>query len=97
MRVGEETSEWIDIEQGLRQGSVLSPDSFSLYTQLVMQELNWLEGIKIGGKNVNNTRYADYMVFIAHSEEKLQELVSTLDEECRRMGLTKNTVKTEAM
>ena len=34
---------------------------------------------------------------IVGSEEKLQELVSKLDEECRRMGLKINIGKTEAM
>ena len=55
--VGEDVSEWFNIEIGLRQGCVLSPDLFSLYSQLVMEQLTECKGVKIGGKNINNIRY----------------------------------------
>ena len=69
VRVGEEVSEWFCVERGVRQGCVSSPDLFSLYNQLVMDELVECEGVRIGGKNVNNIGYADDMVLIADSEE----------------------------
>ena len=97
VRVGEEASEWFRVERGVRQGCVLSPDLFSLYTQLVMDELVECEGVRIGGKNINNIRYADDMVLIADSEDKLQILVNKLLEECRRRGLRINKAKTEVM
>ena len=53
----------------------MSPDLFSLYTQLVMDELVECEGVGKGGKSVNIIRYADKMVLIADSEGKLQILV----------------------
>ena len=55
---------------------------FSLHTQLVMDELAEFDSIKIGGRNVNNIRYADDMVLIADSEEKLQILVTNLQDHC---------------
>ena len=61
------------------------PDLFSLYTQLVMEEVRELDGIKIGGKNINNIRYADDMVMIADTEEKLQNLMDRLLVERSRM------------
>ena len=97
VRVGEETSEWVNIERGVRQGCVLSPDLFSLYTQLVMEELRDMDGTRIGGRNLNNIRYADDMVLIADSEEKLHNLTTRLQEECTRMGLKINIGKTEVM
>lgn len=97
VRVGDDVSEWFCIEKGVRQGCVLSPDLFSLYTQLVMEELRECEGVKIGGKNINNIRYADDMVLIADTEEKLQSQVDKLLGECGRMGLRINKVKTEVM
>ena len=57
------------------QGGVLSPDLFSLYSQAVMDEMADLEGMKVGGMNINNIRYADDTVLIADTEEKLQGLV----------------------
>ena len=76
---------------------MLSPDLFSLYTQVVMDELAECEGVKIGGKNINNIRYADDMVMIADSEEKLQTLMDKLMWECSRVGLRINKGKTEVM
>ena len=97
VRVEDEKSGYVEIEKGVRQGCVLSPDLFSLYTQLVMDELAELEGISIGGRNINNIRYADDMVLIADSEEKLQRLISKLHEECNAKGLRINKSKTEVM
>ena len=97
VRVGDDISEWVSIEKGVRQGCVLSPDLFSLYTQLVMEEMRDMEGVRIGGKNVNNIRYADDMVLVADTEEKLQALVDKLQEECGGVGLRINIMKTEVM
>ena len=58
-------SEWVNIKRGVRQGCVLSPDLFSLYSQAVMNELEDIEGVKVGGSNINNIRYADDAVLIA--------------------------------
>ena len=49
------------------------------YSQSVMDETADLKGMKVGGVNINNIRYADDMVLIADTEEKLQRLVDRLD------------------
>ena len=40
-------SEWVKIEE-VRQGSVLSLDLFSLYSQVVMDEMVDMEGVSVG-------------------------------------------------
>ena len=97
VKVENERSDWVDIERGVRQGCVLSPDLFSMYTQIVMEELAEVEGVRIGGKNLNNIRYADDMVMIADSEGKLQILIDKLHEKCLEKGLRINRSKTEVM
>ena len=72
VRVNNEKTEWVRIERGVRQGCVLSPDIFSLYSQKVMEEIEELEGVRVGGRNVNCIRYADDTVLIADNNGKLQ-------------------------
>ena len=75
VRVGEDVSERSIIETGVKQDYVLSPDLFSLYTKLLMEEMSECERMEIGGKNVNNIRYTDNMVMEADSKDKLQSLL----------------------
>ena len=72
VRCGDDISEWLDIKQGVRQGCVASPHLFALYTEMIMRELDDMDGFRIGGTVVNNLRYADDTVIIAESEEQLQ-------------------------
>ena len=72
VRCGDDISEWLDIKQGVRQGCVASPQLFSLYTGMIMRELDDMDGFRIGGTVVNNLRYADDTVIIAESEKVIQ-------------------------
>ena len=62
-----------------------------------MDDLEEIEGIKLGGCNINNISYADDTVLVADTEEGLQRLVDALQEACNRKGLKINTSKTEVM
>ncbi|GFR89803.1 endonuclease-reverse transcriptase [Elysia marginata] len=59
MRVEGETSTYQKIKRGVRQGWVLSPDLFSLYSEFIMRSIEGLIGIHIGEHIINNLRYAD--------------------------------------
>ena len=69
----------------------------SLYSQKVMDEISELEGVRVGGRNVNYIRYANHTVLMADTNQKLQELTTALDEECKRRGLRINFAKIEVM
>ena len=97
VRVEEETSNFQNVKRGVRQGCVLSPDLFSLYSEMIMRQTEEIEGLKIGGHNINNIRYADDTVLTADSEEKLQELLNKVVEESENKGLELNSKKTESM
>ena len=43
-------------------------------------------GIKIGGRNINNLRYANDTSLIAESEEKLKSLLMRVKEESERVA-----------
>ena len=44
-------------------------------------------GIKIGGRNINNLRYADDTTLIAESEEELKSLLMKVKKESEKVGL----------
>ena len=49
--------------------------------------------IKIGGRNINNLRYADDSTLMAESEEELKNLLMRVKEESERAGLRLNIKK----
>ena len=52
-------------------------------------------GIKIGGRNINNLRYADDTILMA--EEELKSLLMKVKEESEKVGLKLNIQKTKIM
>ena len=59
-----------------------------------MDEMVDMEGVNVGGLNINNIRYADDTVLTAETTDKLQRF---LDAECNRAGLNINMDKTEVI
>ena len=53
--------------------------------------------IKIGGRNINNLRYADDTTLMAESEEELKSLLMKVKEESEKFGLKLNIQKTKIM
>ena len=44
-------------------------------------------GIRIGGRNINNLRYADDATLMAESEDELKSLLMKVKEESEKAGL----------
>ena len=68
VRIGGELSEYTLIKRGVRQGCVMSPDLFNIYSEMILRNLENYPGVKINGENINNIRYADDTVLIADLE-----------------------------
>ena len=54
--------DWFQIGKGVNQGCILSPCSFNLHEEYIMQNARLDEaqaGIKIAGGNISNFIYAD--------------------------------------
>ena len=81
-------SEWFTVERGLRQGCNLSPDLFARYANRIMKVVKELDGIHIGGININNILYADDTTLIADSEANLQNLLNAVVMESKQNGLS---------
>ena len=97
VKIQNEISTYKPIKRGVRQGCVLSPDLFSIYSEMIMRNIEGLPGIKINGQLINNLRYADDTVLIAENEEDLKHLLDKIVEESGNMGLSLNSKKTEVM
>ena len=52
-------------------------------------------GMKTGGRNINNLRYADDTTLMAESEEELKSLLMKVKEESETIGLKLNIQKTK--
>ena len=100
VRTGHGTTDWFQIEKGVRQGCILSPCLFNLYVDYVMKNAGLEEaqaGIKTAGRNINNLRYADEATLRAESEKELKSLLRKMKEESEKVGLKLNIQKTKIM
>ncbi len=92
-------SAWFKIEQGVRQGCILSPHLFNAYAEYIMRLA--LEGCKcginVGGRRINNLRYADDTTLLASSARELEELIEKVRIESEEFGLFLNVGKTKVM
>lgn len=70
--------EQFDVKKGVRQGCILSPPLFNLYSEQIMRNAgikDMTEGVKVGGRNANNLRYADDTTLLAETAPDLKELL----------------------
>ena len=90
VRTGHGITDWFEIGKGVRQGCILSPCLFNLYTENIMRNAGLEEaqaGIKIASRNISNLRYADDTILMAESEEELKSLLMKVKEENKHVGL----------
>jgi len=92
-------TEWFKIRRGVRQGCILSPWLFNLYAEAAMTEAldGYNKEFRIGGRVINNLRYADDVVLNAPSSKDLQDLVNRVRVSSEKFGLLISTNKTKVM
>ena len=69
------TTDWFKIEKEVRQGCLLSPCLFNLYTEHIIRNARPDElqaGIKTGRRNINNLRYVDDTTLVVETKEELK-------------------------
>ena len=83
VRTGHGTTDWFQIGKGVRQGCILSPCLFNLYSEYLIRNAGLEEtqaGVKIARRNINNLRYADDTILveereITQEEEKVKSIM----------------------
>ena len=74
--------------------------AYLTYAEYIMQNVKMDEaqaGINIGGRNINNLRYADDTTLMAETKEELKRLLMKVKEESEKFGLRLNIQKTKIM
>ena len=93
-----EHTEFFGINKGVRQGCILSPHLFSVYTEQVMRnaDIDFL-GIKIGGRMLADLRYADDTALGADNITSSKRMLHRVDRSGEKEGLGLNAPKTNYM
>ena len=80
VRVDGSNSEPGVVGRGVRQGCLMSPVLFSMYTESMMKEAmdGIRAGIKVGGKLVKDVRFADNQGMVAGTQKGLQKIIDAL-------------------
>lgn len=99
VRVEGQLTEEVNIRKGVRQGCVLSPLLFNIYSEEIFSEAldDMPIGININGHLIKTLRYADDTVLIADSLEDLQQLLNKVIDVGNEYGISLNTNKTKFM
>ena len=93
-----EHCDFFKIGKGVRQGCILSPHLFNIYTEQVMREAEIEDmGIRIGGRNITDMRYADDTGLLASNVTSSKRMLYRVDTSGKRKGLGLNAPKTKYM
>ena len=89
VRTGHGTTDWFQIRKGVRQGCILLPCLFNLYSEYIMRNTGLDDaqaGIKIARININNLIYTDDTTLMAESEEELKSLLMKVKGESEKLA-----------
>jgi len=92
-----ESSEAFTIGKSTRQGCNISPVEFNLYVKDIMRRTleNNEHGIKVGGRQINNLRYADDTTLLTTTDESINDMAAKLVNESKTSNMLFNAKKTK--
>lgn len=99
VRIENQISGKCNISKRVRQGCVLSPLLFNIYSKFVMRAVldEWHGGVSVGGVKISNLRFADNTVLIAKDQPEMEVIISRLEQISSKHGLRIKYHKTKMM
>ena len=98
VKIDTKITEMFSVDQGVKQGCVLSPILFNIFLADLPSALGTGYGVNIDHTtNINSIIWADDILLMTETEEQLQSLLCNLERYCDKNGLTLNTEKTKVM
>src|SRR6218665_1487570 len=98
VRIENELGEWFATNRGTRQEDPISPNTFILVLERMLDKIRDKEvGVKISGTRINNLAFADDIDLIEEDAQRLEEITRALNEERKRYGLNMNFEKTKTI
>ena len=99
VKIGDMCTDPSNIGRGVRQGCSLSPILFTIYAEMMMAEAmeGMDEGIVLGGKIVQDVRFADDQGMVANSERCLQRMMDRLVDVAKGYNMNIKIKKTKVM
>ena len=97
--LNEHCTDWFPCPSGVKQGDTISPTLFSIFINDLVVEIKTLGlGVKLSNDLVVDCLlYADDVVFLAPSEENLQQMLNFLHKWCCNWRIEANLTKTNVM
>ena len=103
VRTDSGTTDWFSVSKGVRQGCIMSPQLFSVYTESIMREVeeeqtnSEYDELSVGGTKITELRYADDTALFSTTPEGLNNLVQAVNKHSAAYKLSINAAKTKIM
>ncbi|XP_030760717.1 uncharacterized protein LOC115885832 [Sitophilus oryzae] len=99
MKLDRSTSGICQIRKGVRQGCVLSPMLFNIYSEYIMRIVleEWAGGVSLNGYRISNLHFVDDTVLVAANQLELEAIITRLETTSRQFGFRINYKKTKVM
>jgi hypothetical protein len=96
--LGDIETDWVSSERGVRQGCILSPLLFGLYTEELAVRVNRCgEGIRVGNDRLNVLLYADDVVVMTENRNSLQRVFDVISQYAREFRVRFSAEKSQVL